>query len=84
MLVTEHTWRLPVIREVDRNVVSGSDRPIPKKKGGKINLLQRAEPVARKTKGGQAGGRVHLQTLPHTAMQYSSVSKLFLLPPHPP
>lgn len=34
-LVTEHTWRLPVIREVDRNVVSGSDRPIPKKKGGK-------------------------------------------------
>ena len=27
---------------------------------------------------------VHLLTLPHTAMQYSSVSKLFRLPPHPP
>lgn len=50
----------------------------------KTSLLQRAESVARKMKRWPGWRKVHLLTLPHTAMQYSSVSKLFRLPPHPP
>lgn len=74
-------WQLEKLTGMRLVVATG---PFPRTRGEKINLSQRAESVARKTKGGQAGGRVHLQTLPHTAMQYSSVSKLFLLPPQPP
>lgn len=50
VLVTDHTWRLPVIREVDRNVVSGSDRPIPKKKGEKNQSVTKSRASGEKDK----------------------------------
>lgn len=44
-------WRrLPVIREMDSDVVSGSNRPIPKNKAKTRDLLRTAEPVARETR----------------------------------
>lgn len=76
-------WRrCPAIREADRHRVSGSNRLSPEN--------QENQSVTGSIVSGEKDERwpglrkVHLLTLPHTAMQYSSVSKLFRLPPHPP
>lgn len=55
----------------------------PSPRARKPNLLQGAV-SGEKDERWPGLRKIHLLTLPHTAMQYSSVSKLFLLPPHPP
>lgn len=82
VLMIEHTEETEQLEKWTERWLVVATGPFPRTR--KTNLLQRAESVARETKGGQARRRVHLLTLPHTAMQYSSVSKLFRLPPHPP
>lgn len=76
-------WRRCLaIREADRHGVSGSNRPSPK---NQENQSVTGSVVSGEKDERRPGLRkVHLLTLPHTAMQYSSVSKLFRLPPHPP
>lgn len=70
------------LEEWTENVVSGSNRPVPKDQENQSVTESRVS--GEKDERWPGSRKVHLLTLPHTAMQYSSVSKLFRLPPHPP
>lgn len=71
----------PLERWTEMGLVVATD-PSPRTR--KTDRLQGSRVSGERDERWPGWRKVHLLTLPHTAMQYSSVSKLFRLPPQPP